>query len=399
MDFVPMAMQRHNDGPAQNPVAVNAQQRGIVLANAIDRWQIIFQQTFTAANLAGTVVNVPVKNVGLIKRFVVQVLATVTRAAAETQTRTPWGPANFFSQIVLNDLDNYTRIQTTGWHVFGVSSARRMMAYGSAYTNDSPVQIGSVMPVILAPVSFTAGTQTIRMFFEIPMAYGDFDLRGAMFAGVLNATASLQFTINANFFVGANAVSNTLAGYQSSTNTDLGLITTATITVYQNYLDQIPRYDTGPMKGQFVLPEMDLQTVYLLQNTAIAGLTVNQQNGIPYANMRQFLSTFVIYDNQGTNLGTDITNFSLQSANFTNIYQYDPFFASLRTRNMIADDYPRGTYYFDHRTKPISTDQFGNMQLIAVPSSVAGSGSQFLVGFESMGFKNQIARGGSLPST
>lgn len=399
MDFVPMQMQRHNEGPVQNPVAVNAQQRGIVLANSIDRWQIIFQQTFTAANLAGTVVNVPVKNVGLIKRFVVQVVASVTRAAAETQTRTPWGPANFFSQIILNDLDNYTRIQSTGWHIFAVSSARRMMAYGSAYTNDSPVQIGSVMPVILAPVSFTAGTQTIRMFFEIPMAYGDFDLRGSMFAGVLNATASLQFTINANFFVAANATSNTLAGYQSSTNADLGLITSATITVYQNYLDQLPRYDSGPMKGQFVLPEMDLQTVYLLQNTAIAGLTVNQQNGIAYANMRQFLSTFVIYDNQGTNLGTDITSFSLQSANFTNIYLYDPFFASLRTRNMIADDYPRGTYYFDHRTKPISTDQFGNMQLIVQPSNVAGAASQFLVGFESMGFKNQIARGGSLPNT
>lgn len=383
---------------AANPLAVNKTQRDIVLANAINRWQNIFSQTFTAANLAGTVVNVPIKNVGIIKRFVVQIAATVTRAAAETQNRTPWGPAAFFSQIVLNDLDNYTRIQTTGWHAFAVSSARRMMAYGSAYTNDSPVQIGSVNAVITAPASFNGGNQTINMFYEIPMSYGDFDLRGSMFAGVLNATASLQFTINPNFFVAAAATSNALAGYQSST-ADLGLITVATITVWQNYLDQIPRYDSGPMKGQFVLPEMDLQTVYLLQNTALGGLTVNQQNGIPYANMRQFLSTFLMFDNQGLNAGTDISQLSLQSANFTNIWQVTPTFNFLLTRNMIADDFPRGVHYFDHRVKPISTDQYGNMQLLVTPSTVAGAASQFLVGFESLGFKNQIAKGGSLPST
>lgn len=396
--FQPMGMQRHHEGPAMNPIAVNQQQRSIVLGNAINRWQQIFSQTFTATNLAGTVVNVPVKNVGLIKRFIVQVQATVTRAVAETQNRTPWGPANFFSQIVLNDLDNYTRIQTTGWHLFAVQSARRMMAYGSAYTNDSPVQIGAVNTVISAPAAFGAGSQTINVFFEVPMAYGDFDLRGGMFAGVLNATASLQFTINPSFFVASTATSNALAGYQSTT-TDLGLITSATITVWQNYLDQLPRYDAGPMKGQFVLPEMDMQTVYLLQNTALGGLTVNQANGIPYANMRQFLSTFLMYDNQGLLAGTDISQLSLQSANFTNIWQVTPAFNFLLTRNMIADDFPRGVHYFDHRVKPISTDQYGNMQLLVTPSSVAGSASQFLVGFESMGFKNQIARGGSLPST
>jgi hypothetical protein len=379
-------------GPATtaDPNVVNINARNMVLNNAINMWQQIYSGV-VAAPVPGAVVNIPLRNVGLIKRLVVEITANLTQGAAETQTRTKYGPANTLSNITLTDLSNQTRINTTGWHMHLLATARRQGAFGAAFTNDSPVSIGSNFPVISAPSSFTT-VQPMRMFYEIPLAYGDYDLRGAIFANVVNATMNLQLTVNPNFFVGTG-VDATLAAYQSST-AQAGTLTNFTITVYQNYLDQIPMSNQGP-----ILPMLDLSTAYLLNNTAVTGLAVNQDTPIPYANFRNFMSTIAIYDNQALNKGTDVNYWSIQSANYTNILKYDPFMSSLLTREIIGDDFPDGTYYFDHRQKPISTVQYGNMQLIANLSNVAGGASQILVGYEALALINMITRAGSLYGT
>lgn len=369
----------------------NLMARNAVLAQSIDMTQSIFRQTFSSA-IPGTVVNVPVRNVGLLKRFIVKVDVTFARSASETQTRTAFGPANLFSQIVFTDLSNQTRINTTGWHMHYVATARRQMAYGAAFTNDTPTSIGANYTVISAPSSFTSGTQTIRMFYEIPIAYGDYDLRGSIFMAVVNATANLQLTINPSFGV-ASTADGTLAVYKSS-STDLPSISSLTIEVYQNYLDQLPYANGGA-----VLPLIDLSTAYLLNNTVATGISANQDLAVPYANFRNFLSTFAIYDNNGgLTAGTDINYFLLQAANYTNIWKYDPFTAALtQQRNIINDDFPAGMYYFDHRRKPISTIQYGNMQLVMNPNTVTNG--QLLVGYEALAIIDQITQAGSLYNT
>jgi hypothetical protein len=70
--------------------------------------------------------------------------------------------------------------------------------------------------------------------------------------------------------------------------------------------------------------------------------------------------------------------------------------ASLMSRLRLQDDFPTGMYYFDHRNKPINTVQYGNMQLIVNLANVGGSGSQFLMGYESLALVNQITNAGSL---
>lgn len=380
---------------AMQAFQANQINRSIVLRGSQNMWLPVFQGTIAAP--IGQVINIPLRNVGLVKRLVIEVSATVAQGAAETQSKTPWGPANIFSQVVLTDLSNQTRINTAGWHLHAIATAKRGWAWGSAYTNDSPVAIGSNYPVIIAPASVTTAT-AIRYFLEIPISMGDTDLRGAIYANVVNATFNLQLTVNPNFFVTSTA-DGTLAVYKSST-TQLGLLTNMSLIVHQNFLDQIP-----VANGQVVLPQLDLGTAYLLNNTVVTGVSQNNDNAIPYANFRDFYSTTLIYQNFGATgvVGADINTWKLQSANYTNLIQYDPFMSSLLTRAVINDDFPAiagsTAYYFDHRVKPVSTIQYGNMQLVFNPANVQGVNSQMLVGYEALAYINQITQAGSLYNT
>lgn len=386
----------NTNGANGNAQQMNLVARQMVLQSAIDMWQPVYTTTLSG-DPRGDVVNIPIRNVGLIKRLVVEISFAIVQANAETLTRTAWGIANTLSNITFTDLSNQNRVNTTGWHLFALATARRKAAWGAAFTNDSPVDIGSNFNVIFQPASVTT-SQTCRVFYEIPLAYGDFDLRGAIYANVVNATMQLQLTVNPNIVV-ASTANPTQAAFISS-NTDTGTISAFTIKVYQNYLDQLPVTDKGP-----VLPLMDLSTAYLINNTVATGMSVGQDFAIPYANFRNFMSTFVIYDNFGGSAaaGAETNTWSIQSANYTNIIQLDPFMSSLLTRQIIGDDFPaeaaRYSYYFDHRTKPISTIQYGNMQLIGNFATVQGSTTQCLVGYESLALINQITQAGSLYNT
>ncbi len=392
-------------GPQQaqaNPNDVNMAARNAVLASAIDMLQPIYQTTLTGA-IPGQVLNIPLRNVGLIKKLLVKVQFDISSVAAETHTLTPLGLANIFSNVTFTDLSNQQRINTTGWHLHLLATARRQSIYGSAFTTDSPSAgtiaapygLGSNFPVIYSPaiVPGTGAAQHCNMFFEIPIAYSDYDLRGAIYASVVSATMNLQLTVNPNFEVVNTAVDITNNVYQSSSAV-LGTLANFQIQVYQNYLDQLPIGKNG-----VVLPILDLSTAYMLNNTTVTGLVANQDLPIPYANFRNFMSTFCIYDNAGVlNTGVDIAYWALQSANYTNIWKVDPRTAALLTRNIVNDDMPKGVYYFDHRRRPISTVQFGNMSLVLNPAAVT-SGAAVFVAYEALGIINMVTQAGSLYGT
>jgi hypothetical protein len=373
----------------------NIQARNLVLANALE-----MKQQIAAASFVGTVpgqtINVPLRNVGLIKSIVIELEMDVAQGAAETQTRTALNGANILSNATFTDLANNNRINAPGWYLHHLATMRRQFAYGAAVTSDSPVGYGSNFKVMTVPQTVTTA-QKVRFFYEIPLAYSDSDLRGAIFAQVINATMNLQFTINPNFFVGSTA-DPTNAVYKSST-AQLGTISNAKYKVYQIYLDQIPVGEQG-----YILPLYDLSTAYTINSTAFTGPAVNQDNSIPFSNFREFLSATLLYDNFGSSAepGTEMTRLKLQSANYTNIFDIDPYYSSLLTRNIINDDLPsvagQTMYYFDFRRKPLVTQQYGNLELIYQPNAVQGQNTQVLVGFESMAIINQVVNAGSLPA-
>jgi hypothetical protein len=400
-----MAAQMSAQQQAQLAYQQNMAARLAVLQMAQNMWQQIYSTTLTTPAY-GTVLNIPVRQVGLTKRFIIEVAFTVAQAAAETLTLTKLGPANIFSNVTLNDLSNYTRINTTGWHLFMLQCQKQGFfsgpagqgkanfepspsIYGAAYTNDSPIQAKAGAAVINAPATVTTALSG-RMFFEVPVAYSDADLRGAIYTSVVSATMYLQMTINPNFGVGS-AGDPTTAVYQSSTAGNLGQINSMTITVYQNYLDQIPLGQNGP-----VLPAQDISKMYLLTNGSFSALTGGQDFPITFPNFRAWQSLAVIYDNAGaTNYGTDVSLFQLQTANLSNIRQLDPNLQLLFQRLTLKNDYTAGAYFFDFRDKPVNTNQFGNMQITVRPTASTGT---LLVGYEGIGIANQVINAGSIPS-
>lgn len=389
-------MNKRGVGGDANPAArytpeQNAQARAYVLGVSRDMFQQVYSQSVPAP-IIGQQLNIQLRNVGLVKRLIVKVTGTIAVAGAETQNLTKWGLSNIFSNAQVTDLSNYQRINTAGWHLYALASLRRQGAYGAAYVNDAPVQMGSNIPVNNGPAAVTAaGSKNFTMFYELPMAYSDVDLRGAIYSAVVNATWQLQLTINPNFFV-ATGADATLAAYQSTTAA-LGALSNVVVTVYQNYLDQLPF-----VGGQPVLPYFDIATGYLILNTNNTGLSVNQDFPVQYPNFRQILSTFAIYDNGGVlNPGTDLNYIGLQAANLVFLYKSDPNTLALKTRNIIGDDWPAGAYLLETRMQPINTTAYGNMQMVFNPSTV-NANANILMGYEMFGIINQVAAAGSLAS-
>jgi len=201
---------------------------------------------------------------------------------------------------------------------------------------------------------------------------------------------NLQITLNAAPMVAAGtdstfAVTGGAAGHFG---------TTCTVTVYQVFLDQLPVGKNG-----VILPILDLSTVYELKNTNFTALTNAQDFPIPYSNFRDFLSTILVFNSTGADAGclngSDVNYFSLQSANFTNIWKRDPLEIARDTRNEIQLDLPVGMYYFNSRRKPISTMQYGNMQLNLNPITPA-AGAYVNVAWEDFALVNTLTQAGSL---
>jgi len=140
-----------------------------------------------------------------------------------------------------------------------------------------------------------------------------------------------------------------------------------------------------------------------LKNTNLQAITANQDFPIPFTNFRNFFSAFVVYNNGNATpslqraVGTDVAYWSLSTANFTNIFKYDPLFNVKLTREVIGQDLPAGFYYFSFRKQPIWTTQYGNMQL-NLNASTVNAGAYAQVMWEDMALQNTLSGGASLPA-
>lgn len=393
----------------QQAAQTNQIARAAIKSRAIKMTQQIFSSTYSAGagiNISQVqpVVNVIPRNVGLILGFWVKVTHTIKNGSGVQIDLTDFGPANALQQIQFNDLNNNTRIQTTGWHVAFVNSIKARRPFGAALVKttgeDSPIDYGSNWTQqISAPANIGAtDTGTVIMWYWVPLSYSDSDFRGSVYANVVNATMQLNLTLPTAPVV-ANATDSTSAMFVGDTagSVALAVISGTTVTVYQTYLDQLP---VG--QGGVLLPILDLATIYELKNTSVTAVTANQDFPVQYSNFRDFLSTFAVYINTGSTgargVGADINYWALQSANFTNIWKEEPGLVALRNRNHTQVDFPPGVYYFGSREKPISTTQYGNMQLI-LNAITAATGSYMLLGYEDFALVQQLSMAGSLAAS
>lgn len=386
---------------AQAPTAAQLMQQNMlarqaVIANSIKMKQQIYSVTVDPSSQ--NVLNVTgnsIRNVGLLLGFIVEVTGNVKITTGTTDAaRTPMGNANMVSQFRFDDLSNYTRIQTPGWHLALINSLRQGMGYGGVYANNIPMGYGVNYPVYAGSSTLThAVSQQLRQQYYVPIAYSPTDLRGSIWMSTVSATSNLQITLNQTPIVGAagnpiNGVFQMASGAAPSQWDG-----NVTVTVYQVYLDQVPR---DAKTGAPILPMMDLNTIYELKNTTFSNPTANQDYPMAYSNFRSFLSTIAVFDNGGTyNAGTDVNYWSLASANFTNIWKVTPEIAALESRASLMTDLPTGAYLFESRDIPVNTINYGNMEL-NLNASTINSGARVLVGYEDFALVSQVVGASSL---
>ena len=392
----------NGQAPAGNPQQAAAAQnaairRGLILGSIL-RKNKIYSGVLSAAQAAGTAaLIINPQPVGLCTKFVIEISGTANNTdGANAALISDFGLGNLIGQLVFNDTQNNTRIQTSGWHLDQVFRAKHRWGADASLLSTALVSgsgVGNNFGVVVAPTNFAHGTsQAFRFVYEVPISYSDEDLRGAVYLGVVNATASLQITMNTAPFAAAG-VDSTLACWKGAA----GDISNVTVTIYQVYYDQLPMAQGGAP----ILPPLDMSTVYELKNTTNQQtFQAGQDNPLSYANFRRFYSTFYVYNHDpsadaGRVGGTDANYFSLQSANFTNIWKIDPLEVARQSRIITQTDFPLGMYYFSFRKKPVSTISYGNMQLILNPITAA-AGAYALVGWEDFATVNALTQAGSL---
>jgi hypothetical protein len=399
---------------------LNGTARAAIKAKAIKRTYQIFSGNFVPANTPQITVNP--QNVGLLKGFYVQVVLSVTNNSAVTVNLTDLGPANALAQVQFQDLQNNSRIQAPGWAIAFNNTVRTPpMPFGSAVLHttgiDTPINFGNNFTgQIAAPSTIAAaGTGTVTMWYWVPIAYSDVDLRGAIWANVVNATMQLNLAFPGNGGTSQYGVSLCVANGSDSTQSIFvgaaaGAVTSVTmtnasVTVYQVFMDQIPVLPTamnGFPAGTLLLPVTDLATIYEIKQTVQTAVQANQDFNYQYSNFRDFLSTTMIYVNNGTTgtrgNGTDINYLQLLSANFTAIWKKSPALVALETRDKLNIDMPPGVYYFNYRQRPISTTQYGNMQL-TLNANVAAAGAYALYAVEDFALIQTLSVAGSLAAS
>jgi hypothetical protein len=411
----------------QNAYTQNMGARQAVLGQALNMWQPISSQALATPTM-GSVYNIPVRQVGFTKRFLVKATLAFTTGATGVFNTTAIGLPNLWSQVVVNDLSNYTRINTTGWHLWMLASRKKGFfsglasggaatyqpnpgLFGQTYATDFPggvttnpgstfVNFMNAWGCMAAPsVTANSTAYTATVFHELPLAYSDVDLRGAIYTSVVSATMNIQLTLNPSLWVNSTVTDSTLSVYKGAAAGSTMVLNTLYLTVYQNYLDQLPFTNQGP-----VLPAQDLSKMYLLTNTAFTGLASGQDFPVQFPNFRAWQSLAMILDNAGVlSGGTDVSRFQLQTANLTNVWQWQDSGApgstplntpALLNREAMNTDWPIGLYWWDFRDRPINTNNFGNMQFTVSPNN---STSTLYCGFEGIGIANQVISAGSIP--
>lgn len=400
-------MPQNNMGPGNGqltPAQANMAARSVITSSAVKRTQQIFSETVDLSQK--NEVRVSPRNAGLILGFIVNVRTTYDVAATTgtALTLTPFGPSNLLSKIAFDDLNNNTRIDTTGWHMHLLNSARNARPYLSNFELDNyPIAYGDHWKELIEGTATIAqdASGTANCTWFVPLAYSDKDLRGGVYANVVNATASLRLTLNANAVQARTAQGWQEAVYVTADDTTPPADVTennVTVEVYQVYYDQLPKNN-----GSVILPMLDLSTIYEVKNTAVQGLVQNQDFPIAYSNFRDFLSTFAVYRNrvndtsgdEGFIQEADISRWKLETANYTNVFDVDPRYANMWARQTFQTDTPLGVFYFPTREKPIATNQYGNMNLVLDPANVQ-TGAAVLVGYEAFALTNVIGQAGSL---
>jgi hypothetical protein len=334
----------------------------------------------SGGGILGGTTRVKLFNVGVTTRLLLDVIMTydvVTAAMVATNKN----PFNVISRVKVTDFDGTDRVNCSGFQLWVWNCIRRRMNYG--YNN-------SAATAVLADPSMTltVGTaRTLRFQLEIPLAFDpQADLRGAM----LTQTAVGEAWINIDWnTLGVSATANDEAIFTSATGTLANV--TFQVNVFQEYL--LPQ----AIGSQVPLPTFDLMTVYEFNGAlrSTDNIAVGSEKLFNYPNVRSVIGFYLNYINNSimNPATTDISRVRLivNGNNVIREYNANDKLFEQRLHMIDGSDTRKGVLFELHRSKPIETALFGNVQLGVTPLTASGT-----VNFE-QGVESFYTKGSTLP--
>lgn len=370
---------------AQKALLANQQLRNILLSSA----PRMRKNLGVVVGALGQTTRIQLFNTGLITSLQALVTCPITIGVAQA-TASARAPYNLIQRIRLTDYDGTDRLNISGFQLWVINCVRMRMPYG--VNNDGPVVNagGSTVlgGIINNPVTPTQiGNGTLQFLLDIPVAYDpEADLRGMIMAQTAVGTMYLSVDWAANLIT-ANNLDAVYVGAANSTVIMQAGIAGPSIQLWQEYL--MPQ----SVNGQLPLPTIDMQTVYEFAGNVRdnSNLAVNSEKLANYPNVRSVIGGYFNYLNGTTMSATDITGFRL-IANGNNILRDDNQVSQqIRQRNYLSGDIAAGTYWYLHRTKPIETALYGNIQAGITPNTVNANA------LLELGYESFYTKGSALP--
>lgn len=331
--------------------------------------------------VAGGTTRVKLFNVGITTRILLDVIFTYDVGTA-IATPSPKAPYNLINRVKLTDFDGTDRCNLSGYQLWVMNSVRERVPYGLNNSARTSVLTSPILPTAVA-----AGNVG-RFQIEIPLAFDpEKDLRGALLTQT--AVGEAWVTIDWNNLLYANANADAVFNGAGTTT-----ITNATmqVNVFQEYL--LPQN----IGGQVPLPSLDLMTVYELAGALKSSdnLAAGQEKLLNYPNVRSVIGSYFNYVNNGVmnSAITDMSKFRLIANGNNVLKEYNPTDKLFEQRVYMLEhaDLTVGTYFEDHRSKPIETSLYGNVQYGLTPATMGGGNSYIEVAFESF-----YTKGSTLP--
>lgn len=364
-----------NGNNSANDAAMNLALRNMLLASA----PRMRKKLGTVTGVVGGTTRQQLFNVGVITKLLLVVTANVTIGgnAIVASPRAPW---NCIKQLKLVDFEGNDRVNLSGIQLWQINSVRKRTP--AFYNNESKSAV-STLPVV--PTG--TGTADIKFIIEVPIAYDpESDLRGAILAQTNVGQQFVNVTWNDTFLQDGSDE----GVYNSDGAAGTCVVNSISMDVYQDYLMPQPDPRLG---GAQPLPLADFLTVYELNGNFryTDNIANGQERLTAYPNVRTVLAAYTNWTNAGA-AANSISRFTLIT-NGNYVMQEDSLETQLlNQREWINGDLITGFFFANHRSRPIQTALYGNVQ-VGHTFSASPSGTYFL----EQAFESFYAKGAILP--
>lgn len=336
----------------------NNYMRNVLLSTAPEFRKVL--QTVTGIT-AGSTSRIKLFNTGILTKLAleIQVAITIGTATATPSSKAPW---NLISRLRLTDFDGTDRVNLSGYQLFVLNCVRNRNLDG--FNNEA----GSNW-IVNPSVPTAVGTANLLFDIDVPVAYDPAnkipqlrDLRGAIM--MQTAVGEMYLTIDWITSLYTNGDDDALYRGGATSTVAAGAWQ---VSVAQEFL--FPQAIGS--NGALPLPTLDLMTVYECLGFVRTSdnISQNAERLFNYPNVRSVLGFYANFTNNKLLAGTAFSGMRTLANGSQNVKEWQTERSFVYDmRRLLNTDLPAGTFFVDHRNRPIETQLYGNFQFGMTPN-------------------------------